>query len=238
MALAQKLAAILEKDDPDYATVKALIIEQYNSVHGTDLESNVDSTDERLSDVIGWLNHPDNDDIDFAFYRRKSKLLRTYSSCMSSKVNSIAQYHCPLCIGDGPVVTIPIRVIPVSHQAAKSEIKGAFKRAIAERLVNSHDFTSKRLCVHLVLVLRDRSSRGDVDNFAKLLLDGMKQTIFDDDRQIDHLSVLQIRWSGSEEYACVRIKESQINQHQDVLFHSMRHSWAGAKAINLQDFID
>jgi Holliday junction resolvase RusA-like endonuclease len=238
MALAQKLEAILEKDDPDYATVKALIIERYNLIHGTDLESNVDSTDERLSDVIGWLNNPDNDDINSAFYRRKPRLLRTYSSCLSFKVNSIAQYHCPLCIGHGPVVTIPIRITPVSHQAAKPKIKGAFKRAIAERLVNSHDFKSKRLCVHLVLVLRDRSSRGDVDNFAKLLLDGMKQTIFDDDRQIDHLSVLQIRWSGSEEYVYVHIKESQINQHQDVLFHNMRHSWAGAKTINLQDYID
>jgi Holliday junction resolvase RusA-like endonuclease len=239
VTLAQKLAVILGNNGPDYTTVRALIIEQYNAIHGTDLESDIDPKDERLSDVVGWMNKPDNnDDINTAFYQHKPILLHTYSSCLSSKVSSIAQHHCPLCVGDFPIVTFPIRITPVSHQAAKSKIKGAFKRAIAERLVNNHNFKSKHLCVHIVFVLRDKSVRGDIDNLAKLLLDGMKQTIFDDDRQIDHLSILQIRWSGSEEYVYVQIKESQINQHQDVLYLNMRHSWAGAKEINLQDYVD
>jgi Holliday junction resolvase RusA-like endonuclease len=242
-ALIQKLIAILGSSEPDYSTVKALIIEQYNVIHGTNLGSEVDPRDERLSDVVRWLNELSlnqsiNDDIQAAFYQRKPILLSMYSSCLSSKINSIAQYSCPLCIGGFPTVTIPIRITPISHQAAKSKIKSAFKRAIAERLANTHNFESKRLCVYIVLAVRDKNSRGDIDNFAKMLLDGMKQNVFDDDRQIDHLSILQIRWAGSEEYIYVTIKESKVNEHQDVLYLNMRHSWAGREEISLQDYMD
>ena len=116
--------------------------------------------------------------------------------------------------------------------------KRAFKRAIRHRLSETHHYADNRLCIHITFVIGKKSNQRDVDNMAKLLLDGLQGQMMEDDNQIDHLSLLRLTWKGDEEYIFLHVRESNINRHDDVLYHSMHHSWAGQEELLLDNFID
>jgi hypothetical protein len=102
----------------------------------------------------------------------------------------------------------------------------------------THHYADKRLCIHITFVIGKKSNKRDVDNMAKLLLDGLQGQMMEDDNQIDHLSLLRLTWKGDEEYIILHVRESNINRHDDVLYHSMHHSWAGQEELLLDNFID
>jgi hypothetical protein len=72
---------------------------------------------------------------------------------------------------------------------------------------------------------------------AKALLDAIKNVLFGDDRKIDHLNIIRIKSPG-EEFVYLNIRETRLNDHDDVLFPQMSHSWDGSEALNLEDFMD
>ncbi len=48
--------------------------------------------------------------------------------------------------------------------------------------------------------------------------------------------MVRLVYEGDEEYVIFRISESNINDHTDVVEPSLRHSWAGAEPLNLEDY--
>ena len=228
----------LAQENPDYERARAAIIVAYNQETNSNLDPFGAKDDVQLIAVVAWLNRLETNDIETGFWARRPKLTRLFSTCISSKINYLAQHHCDLCRCDFPIETIPIRIRPRSHQAATPAIKVAFKKAIAQRLGNSHNYAKARLCIHIVVACGRSSRTGDLDNVAKLLLDAMKGTVFDDDCQVDHLSILRVRDAGEEDYIYLHIGRSTLNDHRDMVFVGTHHSWAGQPPVNLDDFFE
>lgn len=228
----------LNQEKPDYGEIRRLIVRAYNVATGGNVEENVNSNHDELLHVVQWLNRLVMSDPRADFYRKRPVLLAVFSSCLSSKIIALSQFVCPLCKGDAPSVTIHIRIRPITYQASDSQRRNAFKRAINYRLSTVHDFDNRHLCVHITFVIGQKGIRKDVDNMAKLLLDGMQGAIFINDNQIDHLSLLKLRWDGEEEWVVVHVTDTNINQHEDVLYRKVHHSWAGAPELLLEEFMD
>ena len=53
----------------------------------------------------------------------------------------------------------------------------------------------------------------------------------------EHLNIIRIK-SPDEEFVYVNIRENRLNDYYDVLFPQMLRSWAGAEALNLEDFME
>jgi Holliday junction resolvase RusA-like endonuclease len=178
-----------------------------------------------------------------ALMRHRKVLIQSFFSSLSSKASSLAQFHCPLCSwkgDDGPVWTIPIRIPPISKQAA-SQAKGkvaAFERAIASRLVDRGPWLgpADSVCLLLLFVVHPTAKHKDLDNMAKAIVDAVKSILFGDDRRIDHLNLIRLK-APSEEYVYVNLRKSRLNDHSNVLLCEMNHSWAGAEVLDLSTFM-
>ena len=57
-----------------------------------------------------------------------------------------------------------------------------------------------------------------------------------DDRDVDHLNLMRLTHEGEDEYVTFRISASNINNHGDVVHTELRHSWAGAEPLKIEDF--
>jgi Holliday junction resolvase RusA-like endonuclease len=139
-----------------------------------------------------------------------------------------------------PRFVIPIRISAISGQSSKARIKKAFKNAIKYRLQRHESIPFKlnqKLCVHIVFVMGKNSRNKDVDNMTKPLLDALQGILFENDRDIDHLSVLKIRIDDDEDYTILNIAPTFVNNHDDVVIPSLHHGWAGAEFLDLQTFI-
>jgi len=235
------MPAELFKKRPDSGMVREQILAAYQTVNNLHLSQ--PPTSSELESVCRWINANYG-----SFARLFNKLHETlklvYSPSLSSKITSLAQHHCPICTiheGGLPIHVMSIRIPPISKQAA-ARIKG--RRAAFERAIK-HRFAEKTapfpehisICLMIVFVVKATGAQKDLDNMAKALLDAIKNVLFGDDRRIDHLNILRIKSPG-EEFVYLNIRETRLNDHTDVLFPKMLHSWAGAEALNLEDFME
>jgi Holliday junction resolvase RusA-like endonuclease len=223
-------------EKPNYDEIRRNILREYNRATGSNLEEDIKSNDDRLINVVGWLNNFLSIGA-LSYTMVKSILVTAFSPELSDKASAISQFHCPLCIGEGLIVTINIRIPPISLQLSDSQTNEAFKRAIKYRLSRTHNYGNQRLCVHVVFVLRNKRHRMDVDNMAKGFLDSLQGVLYDNDNQIDHLNLHKLMWEGDEEHVSVNIRETHFNRHEDVLYHKFLHSWAGQEELRLEDFM-
>jgi Holliday junction resolvase RusA-like endonuclease len=115
----------------------------------------------------------------------------------------------------------------------------AFERAIAHRFADHRTRFGLQdsICLTIVFVVKEKGAQKDLDNMAKAIVDATKTILFGDDRKIDHLNILRIK-SPDEEYVCLNIRKTTINQRDDVLVRRMLHSWAGAAVLNIEDFME
>jgi Holliday junction resolvase RusA-like endonuclease len=218
----------------------------YQKENGNFIGSN--PTREEEHKITIWLDkirfeHPKSREL---FFRKVSTGLPLISPSLSSKINSLYQYHCPICMHSGvdmnamfPQFVIPIRISAISGQSSKARIKKAFKNAIKHRLQRHESIPFKlnqKLCVHIVFVMGKNSRNKDVDNMTKPLLDALQGILFENDRDIDHLSVLKIRIDDDEDYTILNIAPTFVNNHDDVI-PSLHHGWAGAEFLDLQTFM-
>lgn len=228
----------LNPERPDYESARKAVILAYNSETGANVDPSVPSDDKSLIPIVYWLNRLQCDGVDTWFYARRPMLTRQFYSSILSKVMSLGQFYCDICRSSTTIVTIPIRIRPRSHQAASPKVKAAFKRALEQRLGTAHNYSLQRLCIHMTVACRQSSRTGDLDNIAKLLLDSMKNIVFEDDGQVDHLNVLRVQCCGDEDYLILRIGGSTLNQHRDVIYAGAEaHSWAGRPPLDLEDFM-
>lgn len=240
--LSPKVAKELQSDNPDYIEIRAELIRIYNQHHGTRLSTQEGMSEDEYISLIRWIRQTDYGTF-LSLCRRidKSSSVASYSLTLSEKISSVAQFHCPLCGVSFPVSIIPIRIQPLSYQSSPARVHIAFKRAIAFRLKKAQSeesFIGKRLCVHTVFVTSSRRKEKDVDNMAKLFVDSLQGVLFENDKLVDHLSLMKIRHNEEEEFIYLNIRESKLNNHIDVLLPKLNHSWAGDKVLELEDFMD
>ena len=186
---------------------------------------------------VAWLNKNHMHLIDHT-YMRRPVLDKSAHITLSDKEGWLVQQYCRVCQPDSVISEIPLRIRPESWQALDSVNKAAFKAALAYRFsegppIERHD---RRICLTFVFVCSATRRMKDVDNMAKLLMDSMKGYVMGDDKEVDHLNIMRIVHEGDEEYIGVRISESNINDHSDVVEASIKHSWAGAEPLDLEAF--
>lgn len=157
---------------------------------------------------------------------------------LSDKAIWLSQLWCCVCNPVGTINTFPLRILPQSYQSLDSVDKAAFKAAIALRLKKSPHIEKQagRICLSFLFICRESRRVKDLDNMAKLLMDSLKGLVMGDDKDVDHLSILRLAHDGDEEFVYVRISSSSLNNHEDVADLSMKHSWGGAEALQLEDF--
>jgi Holliday junction resolvase RusA-like endonuclease len=236
-----QLPSELSEDWPHQQRLHSQLLELYTNHTGYVLTTPTPSQVE-MEAVVTWINQ---NYLTFgsSFRRNRPTSVSIFSPSLSEKISSIAQFHCPICeTKDGlfPIQTIPIRINPVSKQAI-SQRKGqraAFESAIRHRFKNGYTpFPADRsICLLIVFVVRAKGAQKDLDNMAKAIIDAVKNVLFGDDRQIDHLNIIRIK-SPDEEYVCLNLRQTTLNDHEDVLVPRMLHSWAGAEMLNLNDFM-
>ncbi len=224
----------LERDTRDMHYVRATVVDEYNKATGNKLSLNLQSDDPALRDVVRWLNGLDH----FGFMHRTPRLEHLVYSSMSNKLSAIAQWHCNFCNTGFPSVVLPIRIKPLSYQSTPPKIRIAFKRALKEWLASKHRFEGQPVCVHITIAVGRSSRISDVDNIAKLFLDGLKGTLFRDDKQVEHLSVARVRTSDDEDFAYVRVAPTRLNELDDMLFSKTDQLWAVGDAIDLAKYLD
>jgi len=135
---------------------------------------------------------------------------------------------------------MPIVLTPHSYQSADAKIKKAFKRAILHHfdvMSEGIRYFGKKICLHIVFVLKESSKDKDVDNMAKLLIDGLKNVLFSDDKEIIHLSIVKIRQQDPEEFININIRESNLQDNSDVFSEEFFHKFSGPK-LRLDNFLE
>jgi hypothetical protein len=165
---------------------------------------------------------------------------------MASKVSWLNQHQCPTCsTGSSSVAlrTFPIEVPPWSHQVKIArQIGPALRKAIqANPMYASHfkplDYGG--VCLRLLFVLDDGARMKDCDNMAKGLIDAFQGLLYGNDRQVEHLDVLNIHGAtGSNGYILVRFQGTNLNDHGDVIDPTHgRIAWLDAESLRLHDFL-
>lgn len=231
----------LFKPQPEHVKVREQILAAYQLVTGVALSQPPSLIE--LESVCRWVNA--NDDTFLPLFVKPHRILRrAYSASLSEKITSLAQHHCTLCTiheVDLPTHVISIRIRPISKQAAagKRGRRAAFERAIRHRFAGQlAPFPADvSICLLIVFVVRAPGAQKDLDNMAKAILDAIKNVLFGDDRKVDHLNIIRIK-SPDEEFVYLNIRETRLNEHNDVLFPRMLHSWAGAPSLDLEDFYE
>ncbi len=236
-----EVPAELQQEWPDPSKLREEVLASY-SRHMNQVLSSPNPTDREMDAVVAWLNLNSLAWSPAAFRRRKV-LVAAYSTSLSEKVSGLMQFHCPICATkDGlfPIKFFPIRIRPESKQAIgqQKEKLAAFERAIRYRFRNEKTpfEADKSICLLIVFVVKRTGHQKDLDNMAKAIVDATKRVLFGDDRKIDHLNIIRIKSPG-EEYVCLNIRPTTLNEHNDVLVPRMLLSWAGADALDLNDFI-
>ena len=183
---------------------------------------------------VRWLmqNYPDLD-----IYTHRQVLDKTAHVTLSDKANWLSQQRCHVCHSSAPISMFPVRIEPESWQALDSSSKKAFKAALAERFpVSAQKPQTGPVCLTFLFVCSKKRRVRDLDNMAKLLMDSIKGILMGDDGEVDHLTLMRLVHEGAEEYVSIRIANSTLNDHANVVLRELRHSWAGAKPLVIGDF--
>jgi Holliday junction resolvase RusA-like endonuclease len=173
-----------------------------------------------------------------SFWAEMSVLDKSAHITLSDKANWLAQQRCYVCHPTYPISVIPLRIRPESWQALESLDKKAFKAALSHRLSKSPHIKPQegRICLTFLFVCSATRRVRDLDNMAKLVMDSIKGIVMGDDREVDHLNLIRLTHEGEEEFITFRISGSNINDHHDVVHPELRHSWAGAEPLEIEDF--
>jgi Holliday junction resolvase RusA-like endonuclease len=224
----------LERDTRDIDYVRSKVVDEYNKATGFNLSLSLKSDDPAWREVVRWLNGLDH----VGFVRRTPTLEWLVHSSMSAKINRIAQWHCVFCNTGFPSLVLPVRIKALSYQSTTPKVRAAFKRALKDYLKEKHDFAEKSVCLHITVAIGSSSRIADLDNIAKLFLDALKGSLFRDDRQVEHLSIVRIRTRETEDYVYVRVTPINQTKDDDVLFAKTDHIWAVGDAIDLNNYLD
>lgn len=232
--LRAEVERFLKKSDSPLEDVRAFLVENFNKTNDTHIDLNNLSKDDELT-LQRWILKCT--DLHLLSIELVEVCKRSYFFDEVDKIIAIqqSQANCLICGPVRPIRFFSLRISPKSHQSLTPELKKFYLEQLQDHpyvsSVSQFD-SSHRLCVQLICVLREGRDK-DVDNMAKLILDGIKGKVFPDDRQIDHLQVVKFRASESEEFVSVGVTSSTLNQHTNVLFRAINLDWSGQSRLHI-----
>jgi len=154
---------------------------------------------------------------------------------LSRKISWFQQRSCAVCPEeppDAPWFDSPLRIKPESRQL----VTGAYLQDLRERLLAAAGdrylaLYDRDLCIAMTFVLSaSRSKRLDVDNLAKVMCDGLRGTVYNDDAQIQHLDVMKVRMTeDAEEWVHLRVRPTAVASHLDVFDLKTHHKFGVMK---------
>jgi Holliday junction resolvase RusA-like endonuclease len=161
-------------------------------------------TVEQRARVHEWLQAMHGSENFPMFAARASHMRAMLNLSMCEKASRLAQSRCVSCeLVVGPNekiplnVTFPIAAEPWSRQSANraKEIRDAVHCELAERGI-CHPWSDSPICVTIVSLVPHATTRKDVDNLVKGLLDSMRGVLFPDDRLVQCLTSRRIEYAG------------------------------------------
>ena len=237
----------LSSANPDFERIRTLVLDAFNIENGKEYSLD-EITKKEQAEVIRWMNKAFRKNKDASQTVERLALATTtvrtpfFSASLSHKILNLAQFHCPLCrVMDGIISVIPIRISAISKQAAANRkgVRKAFEKAIA------HNFKHKplrfekgdKLCVCTIFVLGKGNRDKDLDNMSKALMDALEGILFSSDMDIVHSNLIKFNCVEGESFIQVNIRKSNLHEHDDVLFQTMAHGWAGQPTLCLNEFM-
>lgn len=166
------------------------------------------------------------------------RLLPLVHRDLSSKLAYLQQRPCDICdpIQLRPLsIAFAVNIRPFSAQALTSSrlsgVKDAIRRHLSKRGLYTAQWSRHDLCMSVVVLQSCKDRVKDLDNSIKGLLDAMQEAVYENDRQIRHLSASRVVHDGSEAYYLVSIRPVR-DVRADVFNLSLPSGWlAGQEEI-------
>lgn len=161
-------------------------------------------TAEQRARVHEWLIAMRKDDSFPRFVALATVTRRTLHLSMSTKASRLAQSGCVSCEivvgpdGRSPVdMTFHIQVEPWSRQSTRraQEIREAVHDELTERGL-LRPWSDSPLCLTIVSLVPSTTTRKDVDNLVKGLLDSMEGVLYPNDRLVQCLTSRRVEYAG------------------------------------------
>ncbi len=231
------IAAEFNAECPDAEILRDWVIAEYRSqANRTEVDG--------VADLARWLVFQEEHSEFSLSYRKWPRLENVLFGTFSAKTNSLAQRHCLVCNGGHPMdeqfpqSVLPIRITPMSRQAASSIDWRAFQKAIRARIEpGSHGLTKHHpICLSLTFVLSSAKRDRDLDNLTKAMQDAIARALEINDSIVHHLDVAKLIYEDAEEFVFVRTTPSFLNSHRNVIAKTFNQSWAGQSRLELADF--
>ena len=70
-------------------------------------------------------------------------------------------------------------------------------------------------------------------NIAKITMDGLKELLIPDDKQVDHLEIIKFKANYLEEHISISISRNQLNERDNVFFKALNLGWARVDKLEL-----
>jgi Holliday junction resolvase RusA-like endonuclease len=232
------IAAEFLAECPNAEVLRSWVIASYELQSG---EVGVDG----VADLARWLVFQEEQS-EFSFvYRKWPRLENVLFGTFSDKTIRLAQRHCTICDGGHPIdeqfpqLVLPIRITPLSRQAASTVDWTAIQTAVKSRVdTGRHGLTKNQpICLSLTFVLSSANRDRDLDNLTKAMQDAIARALEINDRFVHHLDVAKLVYADAEEYVYVRTSPSFLNTHRNVIAKTFNQSWAGQSRLELADFV-
>ena len=225
----------------------AAVFEAYTEATGIQLPSPM--TPDTLRHVGQWLHDEDsnmpvdeNGHSGSLLYTRHPRLAPLISPNLANKVGWLQQARCPTCIPADlrpMAISFSVRVRPFSAQSLKGSKRGRLKlndlkqkiaTDMAQRNLDIGAWSGYGLCVAIVAITPKQERLKDVDNTVKGLLDALHGSVYEDDQQIQHVSVQRVLNSARDGWYMLQVMPV-LDARADVVDRVLRVGWAGQAEI-------
>lgn len=255
LADSEELSIYLEQKILNYIEIKKLVYKLFQDSTGLDSDNNTREfhnwlfKNQELSRVPADNKNSYFSFIHPLFFRKEETKHYPMFFDLPNKIATLAQPHCEYClrgISEKPVITYAIDIAPIAQSTNGNKLKHkkihAFKKAIKEHFSKreSEFKDGCKLCVTVLFIFGKNESDKDCDNMAKALNDGLNDSLIKDDVHIDHLNIMKIKTTFQNSFIMLRILESNLNKHHDVLIEKSHYEpniKTGGR-INLSDYME
>jgi len=180
----------------------------YEAAHGLTISRPPTQPDRHA--VLSWIRGMRGTD-DFPMFRVKELAMTSHlHATVGEKASNITQMGCRVhrpfaAVGQPAAVNFPIDVDPWSAQSrsTKVAIREAVQEELRARNIHSSPWGTSPLCLTVTAIVARQSRRKDVDNLVKGLLDALVHHLYEDDDQIQCLTVRRLEYAGSHGYYLV-----------------------------------
>ncbi len=174
--------------------------------------------------VLSWIRGMRGTDNFPTFMVKEPVLTSLLYNTVGEKVSTITQMGCRVhspftAVGPPGAVTFPIDVDPWSAQASfkKVAIRDTVREELRVRNLHSSPWGTSPLCLTITAIVARQSRRKDVDNLVKGLLDALVHCLYEDDEQVQCLTVRRLEYAGSHGYYLVHAIPV-LDSDYDVIF--------------------